>query len=94
MKQQTTDIAPVTKVVTVNRPLGEAFRIFTEGIATWWPLATHSIYGDRATQRRPSWRGEWHRGWERHGDRAAELRGRYLPGWDVVLGRYVTAVHS
>jgi uncharacterized protein YndB with AHSA1/START domain len=149
MNQQTTEIVPVTKAVTVNRPLAEAFRIFTEGIATWWPLETHSIYGSDATtvvlegrvggrlyevseQGKESVWGtvtvweppnrlvcEWrlppgslvatdleirflpegegtrveleHRGWERHADRAAELRGRYVPGWDVVLGRYVTA---
>ena len=149
MKHQTTEIAPVTKTVTVNRPPEEAFRIFTEGIATWWPLATHSTYGDRATtvvlEGRSGGRlyevsaegkeGDWgkvtvwepphrlvcewrlppgnpiatdlevrflpegegtrveleHRGWERHGDRAQELRDRYVPGWEAVLGRYVGA---
>lgn len=150
MKQQTTEIDPVTKAVTVNRPPEEAFRIFTDGIATWWPLASHSIYGDGATtvllEGRVGGRlyevseegkeGDWgtvtvwepphrlvcewrlppgspvatdlevrflpegdgtrveleHRGWERHGDRAAELRGRYMPGWDFVLSRYVAGV--
>ena len=149
MNQQTTELAPVTKAVTVNRSLEEAFRIFTEGIATWWPLETHSIHHDRATTvvletrvggrlyevseegkeedwgKVTAWEPphrlacEWrlppgspiatdlevrflpegdgtrveleHRGWERHGDGAAELRGRYVQGWDVVLGRYVVA---
>jgi uncharacterized protein YndB with AHSA1/START domain len=42
MSQQATDIAPVTKSVTVDRPPDEAFRIYTEAIASWWPLETHS----------------------------------------------------
>lgn len=146
---QTTEIAPVTKTVTVNQPPEEAFRIFTDGIATWWPLATHSTYGDRATTvvlegraggrlyevsdegKDADWGTvtvwepphrlvcEWrlppgnpiatelelrflpegegtrveleHRGWERHRDRAQELRDRYVPGWEAVLGRYVAA---
>jgi uncharacterized protein YndB with AHSA1/START domain len=144
---QTTEIAPVTKTVTVNRPPEEAFRIFTDGIATWWPLETRSIYGSDATtvvlEGRVGGRlyevsgegkeGVWgtvtvwepphrlvcewrlppggpvgtdleirfqpegegtrveleHRGWERHGASAAELRGMYAAGWDDVLGRYV-----
>ena len=150
MNEQTTEIAPVTKAVTVNRPLEEAFRIFTEGIATWWPLETQSIYGSDATTvvlegrvggrlyevSKEGEEGVWgtvtvwepphrvvcewrlppgspvatdlevrflpegegtrveleHRGWERHGASAPELRGLYEPGWDHVLGRYVTAV--
>jgi hypothetical protein len=147
MNPQTTEIAPVTKTVTVKCSPEDAFRIFTAEIATWWPLETHSIYGAKATtailEGRVGGRlyevsedgeeGVWgtvivwepphrfacewrlppgspvatdlevrflpdgdgtrveleHRGWERHGDRAAELRGRYVPGWDFILGRYV-----
>ena len=36
-------IAPVRKSVTVNRPVEEAFRVFTAEIATWWPLRSHSV---------------------------------------------------
>jgi Activator of Hsp90 ATPase homolog 1-like protein len=32
----------VQKVITVRCPVEHAFRTFTEGIGTWWPLATHS----------------------------------------------------
>jgi uncharacterized protein YndB with AHSA1/START domain len=39
---QMTEIAPVTKSIMVKRPPEEAFRVYTEGIATWWPLETHS----------------------------------------------------
>ena len=36
-------IAPVRKSITVSLPPEPAFRRFTEGIAGWWPLATHSV---------------------------------------------------
>ena len=32
-----------------------------------------------------------HTGWERLGDRMAEVEGRYEEGWDLVLGRFVDA---
>jgi uncharacterized protein YndB with AHSA1/START domain len=47
--ERTAEIAAIHKSVTVRRPVEEAFALFTEGIATWWPLATHSIYEERAT---------------------------------------------
>ena len=49
MGQQMTETAPVTKSVSVNRTPEEAFRIYTEGIATWWPLDTHSPSGKAET---------------------------------------------
>jgi uncharacterized protein YndB with AHSA1/START domain len=33
-----------------------------------------------------------HGGWERYGDGAAEQRDRYVPGWEMVLGRYVASL--
>jgi uncharacterized protein YndB with AHSA1/START domain len=39
----------VTKSVTVNAPVERAFRVFTEEIGKWWPLAEGYAYaGDRA----------------------------------------------
>ena len=37
-------------VVSVDVPLSpaDAHRLFTEGMTTWWPLASHSIFEDRA----------------------------------------------
>lgn len=32
-----------------------------------------------------------HTGWHRLGDRAAEIGGHYVEGWDFVLGRYAEA---
>jgi uncharacterized protein YndB with AHSA1/START domain len=37
---------PVVKAVTVPLPPDEAFALFTTGMGTWWPLATHSIAAD------------------------------------------------
>jgi uncharacterized protein YndB with AHSA1/START domain len=36
-------IEPVRRSVEVGCTVEEAFRIFTEGIDSWWPLASHSI---------------------------------------------------
>jgi uncharacterized protein YndB with AHSA1/START domain len=41
-------IAPVVKTVIVNLPLGAAFRLFTAEINRWWPLESHSVFGDDA----------------------------------------------
>ena len=41
-------IRPIQKSVRVPRPQAEAFRLFTEGIDSWWPLALHSIHGEHA----------------------------------------------
>ena len=38
-------IAPVIKTATVRCGVADAFRIFTERIATWWPLESHSVGG-------------------------------------------------
>jgi uncharacterized protein YndB with AHSA1/START domain len=49
MGQQVTEIAPVTKSIVVKRSPEQAFRVYTEGIATWWPLETHSPSGKSET---------------------------------------------
>jgi uncharacterized protein YndB with AHSA1/START domain len=41
MSPQMSDTA-IRKSVTVDRPLEEAFRLYTEQVATWWPFSTHS----------------------------------------------------
>lgn len=43
MIEETT--APVKVSVTVNRPPETVFRVFTQEMAAWWPLGTHSIAG-------------------------------------------------
>ena len=36
-------LGPLEKSVTVPKDPAEAFRIFTEGIAAWWPLSKFSV---------------------------------------------------
>jgi uncharacterized protein YndB with AHSA1/START domain len=44
MPETKTDrIAPVRKSITVPWKPDVAFRRFTDGIAEWWPLSTHSV---------------------------------------------------
>ena len=45
MSQQTSEMV-LTKAVTVDLPVEEAFRLYTEGVATWWPYSTHSVEGE------------------------------------------------
>jgi hypothetical protein len=41
-------IAPVVKEVTVALSPEGAFALFASRIGEWWPLATHSVEGERA----------------------------------------------
>jgi len=43
-----TGVDPLQKQLTVSLPLEAAFRLFTDGVNKWWPLATHSVGGDQA----------------------------------------------
>ena len=36
-------IEPVRRSMTVQAPQERAFAVFTEGIGTWWPLASYAI---------------------------------------------------
>ena len=36
----------VTRSVTVSASPERAFRAFTEEIGGWWPLQTHSLFGE------------------------------------------------
>ena len=39
-------IEVVRKSVTVDCAVEEAFRVFTAEATSWWPVASHSLYGD------------------------------------------------
>ena len=43
----TEPMEPVVAAVEVRRGIEEAFRVFTAEIATWWPVADHSVDPDR-----------------------------------------------
>ena len=45
----TTTIGAVRKTVLVDFTPEEAFDLFTAGIASWWPVGTHSYGGDAVT---------------------------------------------
>jgi uncharacterized protein YndB with AHSA1/START domain len=36
----------VRKSIAVSAPVERAFELFTDGIASWWPVGSHSIHGD------------------------------------------------
>jgi uncharacterized protein YndB with AHSA1/START domain len=42
MNQQTSETA-IRKTVTVACPAGQAFRLYTDQLASWWPYTTHSV---------------------------------------------------
>lgn len=41
-------LKPIDKSVFVDLPPEAAFRLFTGGVGSWWPLASHSVAGDDA----------------------------------------------
>lgn len=41
-------IAPLTKSFVVQLSVDAAFRLFTAEIGRWWPLRSHSVFGDAA----------------------------------------------
>jgi uncharacterized protein YndB with AHSA1/START domain len=143
-------IEPVVVAVEVGRGVEEAFGVFTNEIASWWPVTDHSVEADRVEavvlegrvggRLYERWRdgreSDWgrvlaweppsrlvlswspnpersattevevrftaleadhtrveleHRGWERLGDLAAEIRGNYREGWPGVLDSFATA---
>jgi uncharacterized protein YndB with AHSA1/START domain len=43
-------IEAIRKSVTVKAAVEAAFKAFTDEITTWWPLATHSYGGEKATE--------------------------------------------
>jgi uncharacterized protein YndB with AHSA1/START domain len=40
-------VEPVRKSITVESPVDRAFATFTDGIAAWWPVDSHSIGAGR-----------------------------------------------
>jgi len=47
-EQQAIKIDPVVKQIKVGLNQEAAFRLFTEGLNKWWPIATHSVGEDQA----------------------------------------------
>ena len=47
-EHQAVKIEPVEKQIKVGLNQEAAFRLFTEGLNKWWPLATHSVGEEQA----------------------------------------------
>jgi hypothetical protein len=45
------EITPIVKSIEVRRSASDAFRVFTEELTAWWPLATHSRARDAEGER-------------------------------------------
>lgn len=62
MSEQATDANAVRKVVNVSAPQDVAWRVFTEKMGAWWPLATHKIGAARAVDAvlEPREGGRWY----------------------------------
>lgn len=45
---QSVKIEPVRKQLKVSLAVEKAFDLFTAGIGTWWPMATHSVGEEQA----------------------------------------------
>lgn len=50
MTMQATETDAIRKSVVVPLPIDKAFRLFTDGINTWWPFAGHSIGGEQTEE--------------------------------------------
>jgi uncharacterized protein YndB with AHSA1/START domain len=100
MSTHATDV--VRRSVTVQRPVDEAFRLFTEGIATWWPIDSHSIgRGDEPPETVVMEGGEGGRLYERMRDGneanwgtilAWEPPHRIVLSWELRPGRPATEI--
>ena len=73
-------IEPVRKSVEVGCSVDEAFRLFTDEIDSWWPLATHSIGQEDAEACYFEGR-EGGRIYESHGDGSVHLWGT-VTAWE------------
>jgi uncharacterized protein YndB with AHSA1/START domain len=74
---------PLRSSITVRLPPGDAFRIFTRDMGTWWPLDVHSLAVDEreGRVRTPSLEFE-----EREGGRIVERMSDGTEGmWGTVL---------
>ena len=45
-----TELPPLVKELTVAAPVERAWKVFTDEIDAWWPVATHSIAPDRVKE--------------------------------------------
>jgi len=82
--QSNTKPDTLRKTITVAAPREVAFRVFTQGMTTWWPLATHKIGKAPAVQAvlEPRVGGRWYE----KGDDGSECDGGRVLAWDPPAG--------
>ena len=49
MTTPSTAVTPLVREVLVRTDQETAFALFTDRIGSWWPLATHGVFGEHAT---------------------------------------------
>ena len=49
MSTQATDLT-IRRAVSVERPVEDAFRVFTDGLNRWWPVERFSVGGEKTTE--------------------------------------------
>jgi uncharacterized protein YndB with AHSA1/START domain len=82
--QSNTKPDTLRKTITVAAPREVAFRVFTQGMTTWWPLATHKIGKAPAAQAvlEPRVGGRWYE----KGDDGSECDWGRVLAWDPPAG--------
>jgi uncharacterized protein YndB with AHSA1/START domain len=75
--QTQTFLSPIVKTIHVDLTVEKAFHLFTKKVDTWWPLSTHSVFGDEAvTCQLEDWVGG--RFFETHRDGRTSVWGHVL----------------
>lgn len=92
-RRSSEDMNSLRKVITVDAPQAVAWRVFTEKMGSWWPLATHMIGKTKAVDAviEPRVGGRWY---ERGDDGSTCDWGRVLawqPNTRLVLSWEITS---
>ena len=100
MTTPSTAVTPLVREVLVRTDQETAFALFTDRIGSWWPLATHGVFGEhatvafedgrlveRASGSATTWGETWHPG--RGPEEATEVAVSFTPETDLVRVRLV-----
>jgi len=83
-------LPPLRFSIVVPLDPGAAFRLFTDGIAGWWPVGTHSVGKERAvsTSIEPGVGGRCFETWDDGQERDWGVVRTWEPGRELVIGWY------
>jgi hypothetical protein len=86
----TTTLPPLRFSIVVPLDPAAAFRLFTDGIAGWWPVGTHSVGKERAVTTRiePGVGGRCFETWDDGQERDWGVVRTWEPGRELVIGWY------